>query len=208
MSNNTSYGSSMEGPVLGSSVEALMKNIVIVMALTAAFVMLGLQYGVLDAPDAPESIHVTAPTEQTIREDLRNEQLQRQYKNASLAASKVYKRSGCKSNLADATGRIAVEAGVSARVLAALVFVESSCNPNAVSRRDGVGLTQVNTRVWHYTQVELKNPERNLRIGASILASYVHRYGLKEGLHHYNGLGNATSEYSDKVLTVAGIQVS
>jgi hypothetical protein len=45
-------------------------------------------------------------------------------------------------------------------------------------------------------------------VGASILASYVHRYGLKEGLHRYNGLGNPSSEYSDKVLIVAGIRVS
>jgi hypothetical protein len=62
--------------------------------------------------------------------------------------------------------------------------------------------------VWHYSQEELKNPNRNLEIGASILASYVRRYGLKEGLHAYNGFGNRTDEYSTKVLTAAGILIS
>ena len=155
---------------------------------------------------APKPIQVKAPTEQSIREDMRHEQQLRQYKSASIAASKVYRKNGCKSGLAEITGRIAVEQGISARVLAALVFVESSCNPNAVSRRDGVGLTQVNSKVWHYSQAELKNPNRNLEIGASILASYVRRYGLKEGLHHYNGMGNITNYYSRKVLKVAGYE--
>lgn len=159
------------------------------------------------SPEVPK-IRVKAPTEQSVREDMRHEQRLRQYKSASAAASKVYRKNGCKSGLADITGQIAVEQGVSARVLAALVFVESSCNPNAVSRRDGVGLTQVNSKVWHYSQVELKNPNRNLEIGASILASYVRRYGLREGLHAYNGFGNHTNSYAEKVLTAAGILVS
>jgi soluble lytic murein transglycosylase-like protein len=158
--------------------------------------------------DAPKPIQVKAPTEQSIREELKREQRLRQYKSASIAASKVYRKNGCKPGLAEITGRIAVEQGISARVLAALVFVESSCNPNVVSRRDGVGLTQVNSKVWHYSQVELKNPNRNLEIGASILASYVRRYGLKEGLHAYNGFGNHTNSYAEKVLIAAGIQAS
>jgi soluble lytic murein transglycosylase-like protein len=156
-------------------------------------------------PEVPKTIQVKAPTEQSIREDMRHEQRLRQYKSASIAASKVYSKNGCKPGLADITGQIAVEQGVSARVLAALVFIESSCNPNAVSHRDGVGLTQVNSKVWHYSLAELKNPNRNLEIGASILASYVRRYGLKEGLHAYNGFGNHSDEYSNKVLTAAGL---
>ena len=158
--------------------------------------------------ESPKPIQIKAPTEQSIREELKREQRLRQYKSASIAASKVYRKNGCKAGLADITGQIAVEEGISARVLAALVFVESSCNPNAISHRDGIGLTQVNSKVWHYSQEELKNPNRNLEIGASILASYVRRYGLKEGLHAYNGFGNHTDEYSTKVLTAAGILVS
>ncbi len=155
---------------------------------------------------APRPIQVTAPTERSIREDLKNEQRQRQYKSASLAASKVYKRQGCRTNLADITGRVAVEAGVSARVLAALVFVESSCNPNAVSNRGDIGLTQIHYRVWRqHTREEYFNPCINLETGASILASYVHRYGLKEGLHAYNGLDGPVGQYAEKVLTIAGI---
>ena len=159
-------------------------------------------------PEMPKPIKVIAPTEQTLREEMRREQLEREYKRAAATAKAIYRRSGCRSTFAVETGRAAVDYGISPRVLAALVFVESSCNPNAVSGRASVGLCQVNPLVWHYTQAELKNPNRNLRIGASILASYVHRFGLKEGLHHFNGMGNPTDEYSSKVLIAAGIQVS
>src|ERR1700731_2299465 len=154
--------------------------------------------------EAPEPIQVKAPTEQSIREELKREQRLRQYKSASIAASQVYKRQGCGTSLAEPTGRIAVEQNVSPRLLAAVVFVESSCNPNAISKRGDVGLMQVNP-IWHYSQAELKNPERNLYIGASILKTYLHRYGLREGLHAYNSLNGPENEYSEKVLTIAGI---
>lgn len=159
-------------------------------------------------PDGPEPIKVKAPSEQNLKEEMKHERREREYQRAAAYAQLVYRRNGCRPTFAAETGRAAVDYGVPAGVLAALVFVESSCNPNAVSNRDGVGLCQVNTRVWHYSQTDLRNPNRNLRIGASILASYVHRFGLKEGLHHFNGLGNPTDSYSNKILTTAGILVS
>lgn len=159
-------------------------------------------------PDGPEPIKVKAPTEQNLKEEMKHERREREYKRSTAAARLVYRRVGCRPTFAVETGRAAVDFGVSARVLAALVFVESSCNPNATSDRASVGLCQVNPLVWHYSNAELKNPNRNLRIGASILANYVHKFGLKEGLHHYNGLGAPEGEYSNKILTTAGISVS
>jgi soluble lytic murein transglycosylase-like protein len=157
---------------------------------------------------APKPIQVKMPTEQSIQDEIKHEQREKQYRKAAAAARMVYRKSRCPQSFSEATGAAAVDYGISARVLAALVFVESSCNPNAVSGRKSIGLTQVNPTVWKYTRTELRNPERNLKIGASILASYIHRYGLKEGLHAYNGFGNPTDEYAKKVLTTAGILIN
>jgi|SRR5579859_440906 len=181
-----------------------MKNTVIATALSVAFIWLGLQYGILDAPAPPEPISVSNPTEASIKEEVKIERRAKAYQTASRIAAQVYRRNGCRSTYAEATGRVAVDYGLSPRVLAALVFVESSCNPNAMSD-SSVGLTQVNAKVWKHSRKELKNPEINLRIGAEILAADVHKYGLVKGLHAYNGFGDETNFYSTKILTAAGL---
>jgi len=183
-----------------------MKTITTVLILSAS--MAFAQHYIPDDPKPIKPIAPTAPTEQTLKEGMYLEQLNERYAYAADTARMVYRRNHCRSDFAIETGRAAVDYGVSARVLAALVFVESSCNPNAVSNRDSVGLCQINPLVHKFSQTELKNPNRNLRIGAAILAEYVQKFGLKEGLHHYNGLGAPEGEYSNKVLTAAGIQVS
>ena len=177
-----------------------MKTTIATLILTLALV--GSYY---TEPAVPKSITVVLPTEQSIKEGVKFDERQKQYRRASIAAAQIYRRHGCQTTFADATGRVAVEYGLSPRVLAALVFVESSCNPNAASGRRSVGLTQVNALVWKYSATELKDPERNLEIGASILAAYIHRYGLVEGLHAYNGFGNKTNSYSMKVLRAASL---
>jgi len=158
-------------------------------------------------PERPKPISVRILTEKDIREGFRHDQKRRKIQQSIKAAGAVYRRTGCRQTYAEATGRIAVEYEISARLLAAVVFVESSCNPNAVSDRYSVGLTQINPKYHHYTRAELKNPQRNLEIGAGILAHYIQRYGLVKGLHAYNGFGNPTDEYSTKVLTAAGIKI-
>jgi soluble lytic murein transglycosylase-like protein len=157
-------------------------------------------------PDAPKPISIQAPTEQTIKEGVKHEQRVKAYRHAGRIAAQVYRHNGCKATYSDITGQVAVDYGLSPRLLAALVFVESSCNPNAVSGRDSVGLTQINPKYHHYKRAELKNPQRSLEIGASILSAYVHRYGLVKGLHAYNGFGNPTNSYANKVLAAAGLQ--
>ena len=44
--------------------------------------------------ESPKPIQIKAPTEQSIREELKREQRLRQYKSASIAASKVYRKNG------------------------------------------------------------------------------------------------------------------
>src|SRR6266704_1876874 len=190
MSNATSRSSSMGASVLG------------VPAAVLWFIWM------LTTPITPKPIKIQLPTEQSIRKEMKHEQLEKQYLRAAATARAIYHRNGCRSTFAIETGRAAIDYGVPPRILAALVFVESSCNSSATSRDGSIGLTQPNTRVWKFTKAQLLNPEFNLRAGASILASNVRRYGLKQGLHAYNGFGNKTDDYSTKVLTAAGIHVS
>jgi hypothetical protein len=182
-----------------------MKNTVIAAALICAILMLGLQYGILDAPGTPEPISVNLPTEASIKEEVRIEQQQRAIKRAVASARMVYRKNGCRDTYSDITGRTAYEYGLSARLLAALVFVESGCRANAISGKNSVGLLQVNPRVWGHSNA-LRDPNRNLQIGASILSGYVHKYGLVEGLHHFNGYSDVHEHiYVNKVLTAAGL---
>jgi soluble lytic murein transglycosylase-like protein len=154
-------------------------------------------------PVPPSPLSFAPLSMEQIQKGIAYDQKEKEYTRATIAARLVYRHNGCKATYAEATGRAAIDAGVSARLLAAVVFVESSCNPKAVSGRASVGLCQINPLVWGHSRAELTNPERNLRIGASILSSYTHKYGLVEGLHHYNGLGNPDNTYADKVLSVA-----
>lgn len=162
----------------------------------------------------PPSIKAAAPTEVQIKEQLNREQQARRIASKvareTSAARMVYRAVGCRlaerDGLSALTGRAAYEYGVSARVLAAVIFVESSCNSRAVSGKDSVGLAQINYHVWkQHTREEYLNPEINIRMGAQILSRYIRKYGIEKGLHAYNGFGNPTSEYSDRVLSVAGI---
>lgn len=182
-----------------------MKNTVILAALASALVMLGLQYGVLDAPSAPDPVSVNLPTEASIKEEVKIERQEKAIKRAVASARMVYRRNGCKDTYSEVTGRTAYEYGLSPRLLAAMVFVESSCRASAVSGANSIGLLQVNPRVWGHRR-DLKDPETNLHIGASILASYMHRYGLVEGLHHFNGYSEVHEHvYVNKILTAAGL---
>lgn len=152
-------------------------------------------------------VSVVPSTEQSIKQEMRREQREKQYARAAAVAAQIYRRNGCVTDYAYPTGRMAVDFGLSPRVFAALVFIESSCNPRAVSRTHDVGLTQIHLHTWGYRYEDLLNPETNLKAGAFVLAKYVHQFGLVEGLHHYNGLGNPTNEYAKKVLTAAGLSV-
>ncbi len=154
----------------------------------------------------PSPILTVSPiTEQSIRDGVRQEMQAKRYQRATRLAAAVYRFHGCKATYAELTGKYAVEYGINPRILAALVYVESTCRAGAVSGRDSVGLTQVNPRVWKYSRKALLDPETNMKIGADILARYTKLYGLVKGLHAYNGFGDPSNDYSDKVLLVAGV---
>jgi|SRR5579859_2115395 len=162
---------------------------------------------------APPSIKAVAPTETQIKEQMIRErhdrETARRVERSVIAARAVYRSVGCRmaerDGLSVLTGRAAYEYGIPARLLAAIVYVESSCNPRAISGKDSIGLTQVNPRVWGHRD-QLTDPEFNIHLGAKILAGYIRHYGLVEGLHHYNGLGDPSDTYARRVLAAGAIE--
>jgi len=158
--------------------------------------------------EAPKPIHAHAYSPEDIRAEFAREQKQMEYDRMEHLARKLFRSYGCRGDLAPATARSAVDLSLNIRILTAVIFVESSCRTNAVSSRDAVGPTQVNWRVWRqYSREQLLDPETNVRAGSKILAGYVRRYGIREGLHAYNGFGDPTSAYADRVLLVAGYRI-
>lgn len=154
----------------------------------------------------PPPVKTTPPTIASMNREIAHDRLMRRYHTAEVVARRIYRENGCDSKWASPTARAAVDFNIPVSVLSALVFVESSCRPNIVSTKGAIGLAQINPRVWHYSPNELRDPEINLRAGASILVYYVHQSGLREGLHRYNGLGDASDDYSNRVLVIAGYQ--
>ena len=92
-------------------------------------------------------------------------------------------------------------------LIAGMLMQESSCNPDAVSRKGARGLTQVIWKWWgkllsEYgvakTEMDLHDPETSIEAGACILRHLLDRYGdIHEALRHYSG--NARG-YTDKVI--------
>lgn len=162
---------------------------------------------VFHAP-TPKPIVAVPYTEIQIMERLKIERIESErnkaIRRATAAARAVYRANGCRDTYSDLTGRTAYERGISARLLAAVVFVESSCDPRTISRTGDIGLLQVNPRVWGHRS-ELKDPVSNMRIGSHILKQYIARYGVREGLHRYNGLGNPTDSYAVRIFAAGGI---
>ena len=116
-------------------------------------------------------------------------------------AAKVYARFGCK--YVEETATAARNNSVPVGLLAALVIVESTCDPDAISKTGALGLTQVQPRVWKFKPCKLLEPEFNLAAGASILHDGIARYGLEGGLERYYGHDVPGSwAYVRKVLRV------
>lgn len=124
-------------------------------------------------------------------------------------AGRVFGRAGCGDYaLAEKVARYAAREGIPARVLAAVVAVESHCNPLAVSHKGAVGLTQVRVSTWKreydFTESNLFHPETSLRVGAAILRRSIAEHGLRGGIVRYNGQGPDAEVYADRVLALAG----
>ncbi|MBR6490258.1 MAG: transglycosylase SLT domain-containing protein [Muribaculaceae bacterium] len=93
--------------------------------------------------------------------------------------SKIYKRSdGDISGYDRLFKKYAATAGVEWTVLAAIAYVESNFNPNAVSWAGAVGLMQVmpsTARSYGFTEADLRDPEKSVYV-ASLIISKTDRF--------------------------------
>ena len=139
-----------------------------------------------------------------------------QFRTGPLEAAKVFGRApGCQDVDAEFiydVNSAAIRTGLDTRIVAATIAIESRCDQFAVSNRGALGLMQPVPRIWKanydFGDVNLLNRRDNLRVGTEILAQLVSRYGEREGLHHYNGLGTncptCDASYTSKILILAG----
>ena len=96
------------------------------------------------------------------------------------------------------------------RLINAVIQIESSWNPSAVSGPGAIGLMQVmpaNAIAYGYQPDDLYNPAINIKVGTDILRTEINKYGLTDGLAAYNGGPNgrkwaSTQAYAQKVLGV------
>ena len=156
----------------------------------------------------PAKLTVRAQTSQSLTLQLRVEHVEKEIKRQAKIARMLYLAHGCTDTYAELTARTAYKVGLPVRLITSVVIVESTCRPRIVSSEGAVGLMQVG-RVWHVSRLQLQDPAFNLMIGSRILAQDIRQYGVREGLHHYNGMGvdcaSCDGGYPEKVLLVAGL---
>ena len=132
------------------------------------------------------------------------------FRKSFFDAARVYGRAGCGDvQLAELTARSSAKTGLPANVIAAVIAVESACNPLAVSRDGGVGLTQIEVKLWaprynNFRDKNLLKQEDSMEVGTEILAENVREFGLHQGIRHYNGFGDDAEAYAIKVMALAG----
>lgn len=158
----------------------------------------------------PARIMASAQNQDSIQTEFRRETRLKRFEAEVVVARTVYRRHGCSGSLAELTAVNAINRGLPSRLVAAAVVVESTCRAQVVSGEGAVGLMQISPLVWHVPKWRLKDPAFNISKGTEILANFVRSYGIREGLHHYNGMGVGCSAcdqgYADKVLGVAGMK--
>ncbi len=124
---------------------------------------------------------------------------------ALYSASRVYGRKNCGDYvLADLTARYAVRNGLDGGLFAAIIAVESSCDPLAIGRDGEVGLKQIRISTgrkrWDFRRENPLDPETNLRMGTTLLGELVKQHGAQEGLVRFNGDGPEARVYAKKVM--------
>ena len=133
-----------------------------------------------------------------------------EFKKAFFDAARVYGKAGCGDvQLAEMTARTSRKTGLPSNVIAAEIAVESTCDPLAVSRDGGVGLLQIMPKLWaskfnNFRDKNLLKAEDSMEVGGEILADNIQKYGLREGIRHYNGSGPDAEIYALKVMALAG----
>jgi len=103
-----------------------------------------------------------------------------------------------RSELRQLVNRVSLEHGVDPKLVDALVRVESSYDPGAISRRGAMGLMQLMPDTANRLDVEDPfNPEENVRAGVKEFSRLVDRYAgnLQLALAAYNAGEGAVARY-------------
>ena len=135
-----------------------------------------------------------------------------EFRKALFDAARVYGRAGCGDlQLAEMTARSSAKTGLPANVIAALIAVESTCDPLAVSKSGAVGLTQVMPKIWgskynNFREKNLLKAEDSMEVGGEILAENIKQFGTRAGIRRYNGAGPDAELYAEKVTQLAGVK--
>jgi soluble lytic murein transglycosylase-like protein len=126
--------------------------------------------------------------------------------NAFLKLHKVSEKN--RERLAESIVTSARKHGLSSRLLASIMIVESRGNPFAISGQNAVGIMQIHLPTWGVTadreNINLLKIEDNIDFGARILKDYVRRFGVPGGVKRYNGFipgEPAWEESSQRYLT-------
>ena len=117
-------------------------------------------------------------------------------------------------NFCDSITEIANKYGISPKLIASIIMMESGGDSGAISTSGAVGLMQVmpNDGLSAYlygsyfsdrpTTAELLDPTYNIEWGTSHLSSLINTYGgVKEALYHY-GPVDVGYDYADKILSL------
>jgi hypothetical protein len=87
---------------------------------------------------------------------------------------------------------------VDPKLIAAIIIVESSANPFAISERQSVGLMQIHLPTWGPTvdreNLNLFRVEDNVELGVRILKDYITEHGLWAGIMRYKGWTEASPD--------------
>lgn len=132
------------------------------------------------------------------------------FQQAFFDAARIYGKKGCgDKELAEMTAQNALRTDLPANLVAAVVGIESSCVPIAISKKGAVGIMQINVMAQsekynNFRTINLFNPDQNMQIGCDILAGMIKQYGLKSGVAHYDGIGDEADSYQAQVLALAG----
>lgn len=163
--------------------------------------LLILLLGLVPAP----KVSVRAFTPEDFERFRQVEQDKRKLEVEELAAQWVYQRYGCPTDYVESTARNAIKHHIPAKLIAAMVVVESTCRPKAISPTGAVGLMQIIPR-WHQVSSEsMMEPDRNIEVGVAFLGQLVYRYGWREGVANYNA--DVDKElYANKVFETAGMR--
>lgn len=112
------------------------------------------------------------------------------------------------NNLAKIVVRHARENRIDPKLVAAIIVVESHGNSLAISNAKSIGLMQIHLPTWageiNFAEKNPFDPETNIEIGTSILATYLKRHGdLRTALSAYEGSNSpSSSEYPSRILDI------